>query len=112
MCGRVQTAPPVAVWGALVLLFVTNVVTLLALTRLNMRFDQVPISPESRTAAGAGTALSGHGNVVRALACRIHGVGLPAECMHASLHPCLHQSIAWRMPTSSPATLQRILSSP
>jgi hypothetical protein len=31
----------VAVWCALLLLFVTNVVTLLALTRLNMRFDQV-----------------------------------------------------------------------
>ena len=36
-----QSAPPVAVWCALLLLFVTNVVTLLALTRLNMRFDQV-----------------------------------------------------------------------
>jgi hypothetical protein len=34
------------------LLLMTNVVTLLALTRLNMRFDQVPISIESCTVAG------------------------------------------------------------
>eukprot|EP00802_Teleaulax_amphioxeia_P009722 Tamp_09743.p1 GENE.Tamp_09743~~Tamp_09743.p1 ORF type:complete len:361 (+),score=71.05 Tamp_09743:38-1120(+) len=41
MRGPAKSAPPVAVWCALLLLFVTNVVTLLALTRLNMRFDQL-----------------------------------------------------------------------
>jgi len=34
-------APPLALWGALIFLFVTNGVTLYALTGLNVRYDQL-----------------------------------------------------------------------
>ena len=34
-------APPLALWGALAFLFVTNVVTLYSLTGLNVRYDQL-----------------------------------------------------------------------
>jgi hypothetical protein len=38
---RDASAPPVALWATLLFLFVTNGVTLFALTTLNLRYDQL-----------------------------------------------------------------------
>ena len=43
MTGAGQGAPPVALWGALVFLFVTNGVTLFAITGLNVRYNQLQV---------------------------------------------------------------------
>ena len=46
---RDASAPPVALWATLLFLFVTNGVTLFALTTLNMRYHHMQTTPPPAT---------------------------------------------------------------